>query len=1071
MKNIQVLHEKSKKKISRFTTLMILFLLISVPCAFAENYEINGVKQERTISGTVTDDLGDPLIGVSVSIKGTTTGTMTDMDGRYSLSIPNNNTVLVFTYVGFDTQEITVDNKTDISIVMKSKDAFLEEVVVVGYGVQKKKLITGATVQVKGDDLSKMSTTNALDALKTMAPGMNITQSSGMPGEDFRVVIRGLGTNGGYQPLYVIDGVAGGNINNINPSDIESIDVLKDAASAAIYGARAANGVILITTKQGKAGKMQLTYDGYFGWQNPYREPSLLNAKEYMQMQNERMFNEGKAPYDFATLIPNQYQSIMDGTWNGTNWLEEIRNKNAITHNHAIGLTGGNEMSRFSGGFSYSRQDGIYGKPVEPKFERYTLRVNSEHVVLKIKDFDAIKIGENITYTYSEKSGIGIGDIYWNDIHNTLIANPLMPVYNSNGGYYDQPSKTGDKWTFDNTAVNPVADKVYRRGQNISKNHNLFANVYLEIQPIKNLKFRSSYGYKMEANSYRSYVPAYNLSSSTVNTNDVVNQNQSSGRSWTLDNTISYAFKANEHNFDVVVGQSAEKWGLGEGLSIGNLNSNFPGSWDHAWIDNTQPVSASSTINGAPWEDGMLASFFGRVNYNFKETYLATVIFRADGSSKFARGNRWGYYPSVSLGWVLTNESFMEGTRSWLDFFKLRGSWGQNANISNTPNLQYLATYSSNNKSQYFFGDDKSNPNIGLFPTLIPNPDLKWETSEQLDLGFDSRFLNGRFGVVFDYYVKKNKDLLFVPQILASWGADAPWRNAGDVENKGVELGLTWNDNIGDFTYGAGINFSYNKNKVTTVNNGAGYINGPTDVLSQSTNFISRFEEGFPIGYFYGYKTAGIFQNAEQVASTKAKLAGAQAGDVIFVDNDGDGFITDKDKTMIGDPNPDVILGINLNFGYKGFDLSITANGAFGHQIARSYRSFADSPYNNYTTEIFDRWHGEGTSNRIPRLISGSHPNTQYISDLYVEDADYIKLQNLTLGYDFKRLFPRMPLGQARVYLTAQNLFTITGYKGQDPEVGYSSEIDGNSASWARGIDLGFYSTPRTYLIGVNLKF
>lgn len=1065
MKNMQVLHGGSWTKIDRFVLLIILFLLMSTPCSYAENHAENETRQEKIITGTVMDETGEPLIGVSVSIKGTTTGTMTDIDGKYSLSVPNSNVVLVFTYVGYDTQEITADNQASISVVLKNKDAFLEEVVVVGYGIQKKKLITGATVQVKGDDLTKMSTSNALDALKSMAPGMNIMQSSGMPGENYRVIIRGLGTNGGYQPLYVIDGVAGGNINNINPSDIEAIDVLKDAASAAIYGARAANGVILVTTKQGKAGRTQLTYDGYVGWQNPYREPSLLNAKEYMQIQNERMFNEGKAAYDFATLIPNQYQAIMDGTWNGTNWLEEIRNKNALIHNHAIGLTGGNDVSKFSGGFSYSRQDGIYGKPVEPKFERYTLRVNSDHVILRVKDFDAIKIGENLTYTYSEKSGIGIGDIYWNDIHNTLVANPLMPIYNSNGGYYDQPSKVADKWTFDNTADNPVADMVYRRGQNLSKNHNLFANVYLEIQPIKDLKFRSSYGYKMDVNSYRQFVPAYNLSSHTVNTNETINQSQSIGRSWTLDNTISYHFKVSENTFDVVVGQSAEKWGLGESLSIGNLNSNFPGSWDHAWISNTQSVSASTTISGTPWDDGMLASFFGRINYNYKETYLATFILRGDGSSKFARGNRWGYFPSISLGWVLTNESFMQGTRGWMDFFKLRGSWGQNANLSNVPNLQYLATYSSNDKSQYFFGNDKENPSVGLYPTIIPNPDLKWETSEQLDLGFDSRFLNSRLGIIFDYYVKKNKNLLIVPPILSSWGADAPYQNAGDVQNKGVELGLTWDDQVADFTYGAGINFSYNKNKVLKVNNGEGIINGPENVLSQTTTYISRFQEGFPIGYFYGYKTAGIFQNGEQVAATKAKLEGTQAGDVIFVDTNNDGYITDADKTMIGDPNPDVILGINLHFGYKGFDLSITANGAFGHQIARSYRSFANFPYNNYTTEIFNRWHGEGTSNTMPRLLSGSHPNTQNISDLYVENADYMKLQNLTLGYDFKNLFPRMPLSQARLYFTAQNLLTITGYKGQDPEVGYSSN------DWARGIDLGFYPTPRTYLIGLNLKF
>lgn len=1043
------------------------FLLVNSFAAIAQS--------SMKVKGVVTASAdGLPLIGVNVVQKGSpTNGTITDFDGNYTLTVPTN-AELDFSYIGYLSQQVkVVAGKTDYNVSMKEDSQSLDEVVVVGYGVQKKKLVTGATVQVSGENLQKLSTSSALGALQSQTPGVKITQSSGMPGEGFKVTVRGLGTVGSSDPLYVIDGVAGGDINNLNPSDIESIDVLKDAASAAIYGARAANGVILVTTKQGKAGKMQLTYDGYWGVQNVYRMPDLLNAAEYMTMMNETNYNIGNAPYDWAKVTPNEYAAFQNGTWNGTNWMEEIRNKDAQTQNHAINLTGGSEQSTFALGFSYASQDGILGKPVQPNYERYTARINSEHVLLKAKDFDVIKIGENLTYTYKENSGIGIGNQYWNDIHNMLVASPMMPIYNSDGSYLDKAGKAADQWTLDGNMVNPIADMVYRRGNNLSKNHALLANAYIDIQPIKNLKLRSSFGYKMSASSYRQYVPAFELSNSSSNAEDDVNQNQSIGFNWTWENTAAYSFTINnQHAFDAVIGQSMEKWGLGEEVKVTNSNSLFPGSFDHAWINNTQGVTVENTkIEGFPWGNGALASFFGRINYNFKETYMASVVMRADGSSNFSRGNRWGYFPSVSAGWVVTNEHFMDSSKNVLDFFKLRGSWGQNGNAS-IDNFQYLATVAFDNKNAYFFGNDKKTQYTGGYADILPNPDISWETSEQLDFGFDARLLNSRLGINFDWYKKTTKDWLVLAPTLASYGTGAPYINGGDVQNSGIEVILTWNDNIGDFTYGINLNMAHNKNEVTRIANNEGIIHGPENVLSQGTKEMYRAEVGFPIGYFWGYKTNGIFQNADQVEGTQAKIEGAQPGDVIFADTNGDGAITDADKVMIGNPHPDVTMGLSLNFGYKGFDLSMTATGAFGQQIAKSYRSFADSPLQNYTTAIFDRWHGEGTSNKLPRLTAGSHSNWQTISDIYIEDGDYVKMQNITLGYDFKKLFPKMPLGQARLYVTAQNLFTITGYSGMDPEIGYSPDgTNTKKDSWVSGIDLGFYPSPRTYLIGVNLKF
>lgn len=1040
---------------------VLMFLLL------CSSFKLFAAQQKKEISGTVLAAADkQPIVGASVVIDGTTIGTVTDVDGKFSLQVERGNVVVV-SFIGYKAYRFTVDDEDTYVIAVSEDVTDLDEVVVVGYGVQKKKLVTGATVQVSGDDLQKMNTVNPLGALQSQTPGVTITQSSGQPGEGYKVTIRGLGTVGNSSPLYVIDGVAGGDINSLNPSDIESIDVLKDAASSAIYGARAANGVILVTTKRGKSGKVQVAYDAYYGIQNPYKVPPLLNATEYMTIMNEVNFNEGLAPYDWENMIPDLYSRVQSG-WKGTNWLKEIENSNAPIQNHALNILGGNDMSHFSIGFSYADEEGIYGTPVEPNYKRYTFRLNSDHVILKKDGMDVIKFGENLNYSYNNKKGIGIGNIYWNDIHNMLGASPLMPVYNADGEYWNRQDNTdsGLEQLSPNLA-NPIALMEYNRGQNLSKNHTLNANAYLEIQPVKNLVYKTSFGYRLNAGSYRSYTPEYNLSVSSINTIDKVNQSMYAGYSWTWENTVRYATNFGEHNVDGLLGQSLEKTGLGENLSASNGNSLF-NDFAHAWLDNTPTYTPGVTNwGGAPWGEGGIASFFGRVNYNFRETYMLTVVMRADGSSNFARGNRWGYFPSVSAGWVLTNESFLNSEGSVLDFLKLRASWGQNGNAS-IPNFQYLATISFDEKNAYSFGNAKDSQSTGGYADILPNKDITWETSEQLNLGFDARLLDSRLGLVFDYYKKTTKDWLVRAPILASYGTGAPYINGGDVENKGFELALSWNEKKGDFTYGANLNLAYNHNEVTRIDNGEGIIHGAPNVLSQGTTEMYRAQVGYPIGYFWGYKTDGVFQNADDIAAAKGVTLQEkpQPGDLKFVDTNHDGAITPDDKVMIGNPHPDYTLGLNLNFGYKGFDLSINTNGAFGHQIAKSYRSFADSKVQNYTTDIFARWHGEGTSNKLPRLTSGSNANWQEISDIYIEDADFLRIQNVTIGYDFKKIFAGMPFSQARLFLTAKNLYTFTGYSGQDPEIGY-----GYDQSWVSGIDLGFYPSPRTYLLGVNLKF
>lgn len=1059
MKNINFSRKKSSEKVFRIAKVLILCMLICIPYTYAGS----SAGQAIEVSGVVQDESNEALIGVGVLIKGTTTGTSTDVNGRFSLQVPNQDAVLEFSYLGHDTHEARVGNQTNFLITLSTRASALDEVVVMGYGVQKKKLVTGATVQVRGDDIEKLNTVSALAALQSQTPGVNITQSSGMPGEGHKVVIRGIGTIGNSSPLYVIDGSPGGDITNLNPSDIESVDVLKDAASAAIYGARGANGVIIVTTKKGAVGKPRITFDAYYGVQNIYKTLDVLDAGQYATLMNETRLMDNMPAYNFEPLVP-RWSEVEDGSWKGTNWLDEARNKNAPIQNYSFGVSGGTEQSVYSIGFTYTHQEGIYGvEPNNSEFSRYTARVNSEHVLYRANGLDVVKLGENITYTHREVHGLAIGDMWYNDIRNLAKTPPFMSLNDEDGGYATSiPWETRDS--------NPIGVMV-NRSHHTNKRHNIRSNFFLTVQPIKNLVIRSNFGYNLSGSSYRSFSPLYYLSPVNENVMESVSQSMSLGHSYTLENTINYTFSLNdEHNFDILVGQSIEKGGgpMGESLNAANAYPIFH-DLEHAYVGNTtlSTITSSTRMGGSAWGMSRMASFFGRLNYDYKNKYMFSAIMRADGSSNFARGNRWGYFPSFSAGWVLTEEPFMKPLRSAVDFLKIRASWGQNGNHS-IGAFQYLATIrASGTGAAYFFGKDKTSPTTGAYADILPNPDVTWETSQQTNIGLDAYFLDNRLGFVFDWYIKKTKDWLLVAPQLATNGTGAPYVNGGDIENKGIEIGLSWNDNIRDFRYGVNFNMSHNRNEVTRIANEEGIIPGATDALFQASGEAYRVQVGQPVGFFYGYKTAGVFQSAEEVANYKgAKLDGAREGDVIWVDRNNDGKITQEDRGKIGNPHPKFTMGFSLNASYFGFDISATLYSALGHQILQSYRSWSDSPKDNHTTKIFGRWHGPGTSNKYPRLTTQSHTNWTYVSDLYVENGDYLRLQNLTIGYDFKHLFPKMFLGQARIYFTAQNLFTITGYSGMDPEVGY-----GHGRDYVSGVDVGFYPSPRTFLFGVNLKF
>jgi TonB-linked SusC/RagA family outer membrane protein len=1035
---------------------------------------VAAMAQTVRISGTVTDAMG-PVMGASVIESGTQNGVTTDLDGNFVLSVKAGASIEISS-IGYKTQVIAVGDQTVFNIFLEEDAEFLDEVVVVGYGVQKKKLVTGSTVQVKGDDLAKLNSTNALGAMQSSTPGVSIMSKSGQPGSGYNVNIRGMGTIGSYEPLYVIDGVAGGSINSLNPSDIESIDVLKDAASCAIYGARGANGVILVTTKQGKAGKFTVTYDGFYGVQNVQKMPQFLSAQQYMDVQDMVNFNMGKATVDWQGILdPALYNSIKDGSFKGTNWLDLIRNVNAPNQNHAVNVVGGTDLSKFSMGVSYANQQGIFGKPVASNYSRITVRLNSDHVLWRKDGLDIISLGENVTFTQSKNSGIGTGNHYWNDIFNMLSANPLVAPYKEDGSYtdYDDLQKSG-VWNLVSTISNPIAEMVYSsRGNNESHDYNLNMSANLRVQPIKGLTWKSQFNYTLSAGTYRQYSMIYKLTDQSFKDTDSVSQSAYAGWSWSWENTVNYLFTLGEkHHFDALIGNTLQHSGFGESVGAGNSTSNWPNSWAYAYVGNTSGDPSLGDISGSTWGDSGLVSFFGRINYDYAEKYMLSLILRHDGSSNFMRGHRWGTFPSVSAGWVMSNEDWW-GV-NFIDFLKLRGSWGQNGNC-NIDNFQYLSTISvgaADGGYSFYTGPTATNSGTGAYADKLANPDITWETSQQLDLGFDARLFRNRMNIAFDWYQKDTKNWLVNAPIMGHFGANAPYVNGGDVRNTGIELAINWNDAVSqDFSYSIGVNVARNKNVVTRIANDEGIIHGPTNVV-QGIAEMYRAQVGYPIGYFWTYKTDGVFQNQAEIDAWKAAGNGTIVEDIVpgdlkFVDLNHDGMINDDDKTMTGDPNPDWNVGLNLSVYFKGFDLGVSAYGMFGQQVFRAYRRYTDSQWNNYTTEVYKYWHGEGTSNRYPRLVAGTNYNYVNNSDIFIENADFFRIQTITLGYDFKRLWKNAPFGQCRLYVQAQNPFCFTKYMGMDPEVGTSSGFD----SWAKGIDLGYYPQAKSILVGLNLKF
>lgn len=1049
---------------SKISVVFLLTLMSFLVVSF------HSLAQEiRKITGKVigkTDQ--EPIPGVAVSIKGSNTGTVTNADGIFSINARTGD-ILVFSAISYISQEIKVGLSNTVNATLAEDIASLEEVVVIGYGEQKKALTTGANLQVKGDDLQKRNQVNPLQALQGQAPGVTITSTSGQPGAGMKVVIRGLGTIGNSGPLYVIDGVPGGDISVINPADIQSVDVLKDAASAAIYGSQAANGVVLVSTKKGTVGKSQLLIDAYSGIQNVGRKAKLLNADEYKVIMNEQALNSGSAPFDFGAMT-----GLGD-----TNWMDYMFKDDAKTENYNLGINGGTDKSIYAMSLNYIAQEGIVGGKDVSNYERYGFRSNTEHKVIG----DYLKFGQHLNFHYIKNNGINVGNQYNNTLRGAFATSPLSPVYSDNNKYVSPFNDTSNSAWY-NGDGNPYG-LMMTNTNNRNDAQRLFADVYAELEPIKGLKFKSLFGFNYYASEFRSFTPIYRFSIYSYNEDHTtINQNMSKGHTMSWTNTANYDFSIDtDHKFSALLGMEAVRY-QGTFLSASNWNllAQF-NDFSHAYLDNTtgkahldpdDPTKIIETRNvgGRPENLYRRVSYFGRLAYNYREKYLLNATLRADASSKFMKGNQWGYFPSVSAGWVVSSEDFFGETSDWLNFLKIRASWGQVGN-QDIDDFQFASPintstgFTGDNPAAYYnFGT--SGVNVpGAYPNRLSNPYVTWETSEQTNIGIDAKLVSNRLGVVADFYVKTTKDWLVKPPILATAGASAPYINGGDVKNTGFELALGWNDKIGDVRYRLGVNGAYNKNKVGNIPTEDGIIHGAINMLYDNSEEFYRAQNGMPIGYFWGYQTAGIFQNQQDIADWIAAGNGVlqknvKPGDVKYVDQQKNGVIDADDKINLGVGIPNFTYGFNIGLDYKGIDFSVDAYGVSGNKIVQSYRNHTNKQA-NYTTRILNRWTGEGTSNTIPR-VTETNVNWQF-SDLYIQDGDFLRISNITLGYDLSKVIHWKYTNQIRLYVQGQNLFTFTKYDGMDPEIGYGTD------GWVSGIDLGYYPRPKSVLFGINVKF
>ncbi|MFY0624926.1 MAG: TonB-dependent receptor [Reichenbachiella sp.] len=987
------------------------------------------------ISGTVTDaETGESLPGVTIIYKNG--GTVTDLDGKYQISNVENGE-LTFSFIGYVTQKITVDNQSVIDVALMTDVLSLDEVIVTGYGTQKKKVVTGAISKIDAVTLERSTDLRIEQALQGRAAGVMVMNNSGQPGDQLSVVIRGAGTNGDVSPLYIVDGLplSGAGLDFLNPADIESVEILKDATSSAIYGTRASNGVVLITTKGGKKGQpTKITYSGYYGVQNPWKKQDVLNSEQYINVINEAYINDGRSP-----LFPSAARDTMT---TNTDWQDEMYNYNAPKTSHTVGISGGSEKGSFASSINYFKQEGLIGAG-KSEFDRVTFRIKGN------RTYKRLTVGANMNFVNISAKGIDTNSQYGAGINQAINLPPIIPVTNTDGSW----GVPGDYGLGMQEVVNPVA--LLHQINSETKTYKGLGGINVELEIIEGLKARSSFSTEVAIVDNRSYTPLYYINPTNKTDFNSTSKSINEYFRWNWDNTITYKKSIGDHNFTLLGGFSQfREWS--ESL-YGSKDSLIFDTFDKAYIDNSVQVLGRA---GGGFGDHTLQSYFGRLYYDYHEKYLLEAVVRVDGSSRFGENNRYGTFPGVAVGWVFTEESFIP-SGNILDFGKLRASWGQNGN-ENISDFQFTSTVS--NGHSYFFGTGQ-NLYEGIQPSFLANPSIKWESSEQLDIGIDLTFFQGKVTLSADYYDKKNKDWLvsgngFYPR--QGVGNNVGVINAGDVRNSGFEFELGYKNTFADQLF-TNISFtaSTNKNELIAIAEGLSVLDGAGGAHGQGT--IQRAEIGQPMGYFWGYQTAGIFNHPAELGSATHQ-PNAQLGDLIFVDTNEDGTLNDEDKVNLGNPYPKIMMGLNLNFEWKGLDLGMFWYSALGHQIYNATRR-VDLMVSNYTTDALDAWSENNTGSSIPRLTSlDNNRSWRNPSDFYLEDADFLRLKNITLGYTLPdKLTETLKVEKVRFYVTSENLVTFTKYSGMEVEVG--------GGPLNVGVDYGIYPQPKTFMAGLNVTF
>ena len=1038
------------------------FLLICGSVMFA---------QTRTVKGKVVDKANEPLIGVAVNIKNTSQGSITDFEGNYSIQVNTENAVLVFSYIGYDKQEIKVGARNVIDVVMHEASIALDQVVVVGYGTSKRGDVTGSISSIDAAEIKKVPVVNVGQALQGRMSGVQVTNNDGTPGAGVQVLIRGVGSFGDNSPLYVVDGYPGASISNLNPSDIQSIDVLKDASAAAIYGNRAANGVVIITTKRGNADKMQLSVDATVSVQFKPSTFDVLNAQDFASLATEISKKEN-APVLDAWANPSGLRTI--------DW-QDLMYRAGLKQNYNLSLRGGSEKVQTSISLGLTNQEGVVRFS---DYKRYNIALTQDYKPLKW-----LKSSTSLRYAYTDNKTVfgsgqgGVGRLA--KLIPTMTGNPLTDeVENANGvfGFYDKNA-------------NAVRDNenVYARSKsNDQKNisHNLIANTSLEINPFKGLVFKTNFGISYGASSgydfnpYDDRVPTTRLAT--------YRQYASNSFEYLWENTLNYSNTFGKHSIDVLGGVSIQE-NTARNMSVYGEGLSSDGLRNLGSLQTMRDISG----NQQTWS---LASQFARLTYKFAERYILTGTVRRDGSSRFMRGNRWGVFPSVSAAWRIKEESFLKDV-DFISNLKLRASYGEAGN-QNIGLFQYQSSYTTGKRSSnygYVFGQDKTYID-GMVQAFLPNPNLKWETSKQTDIGIDLGFFNNKLMLTADYYIKKSSDFLLEIQMPAQTSFTKATRNVGSVKNNGFEFSVDYRDNSHDFKYGVNVNLTTVKNKIERLSPGKDAVANLQSLGFPTTGntswaVFSMSKVGGSIGEFYGFQTDGIIQNQAEIDALNANArrlnqddnvwyiaSGTAPGDRKFIDQNGDGVITDADRVSLGSPLPKFYGGINLSGEYKGFDFNLFFNYSVGNKILNfvkrnliSMGGEGSIGLQNVGKEFYDnRWTETNPTNKYPRAVWSDVSGNSRVSDAFVEDGSYLRLKNIEVGYTLPaNILKKASISKLRIFASVQNLFTITGYSGMDPEIGQSMSSSTGVAGGvtASGVDVGIYPYSRFFTMGFNLEF